>query len=200
VQITNCGRGIHKREVKGIDRFKSALPNNWYAFTNLDLALGMGSAREIDLIIVSERRIFIIDIKDLHGRIESADGRWLLNDKDFDASPVAKINDNARNIFILLKQAMAKRPESKSLAVPKIEGLVVLTGKADRSGIAETELAKVLNADEFLASVANDKTERSAYGNVHPQFLATPLTEPVWKDRLTRFFNAGPNSLCVPKT
>ena len=108
MQITNCGRGIHKREVKEIDRFPLGPSNNWYAFTNLDLALGAGRAREIDLVVVGERRIFVIDIKDWHGRIESADGRWLLNGQDRDASPVAKINDIARNIYILLKDALAK--------------------------------------------------------------------------------------------
>jgi hypothetical protein len=119
VQITNCGRGIHKREVKGIDRFRSSLPKNWYAFTNLDLALGTGSAREIDVVIVGDRRLFVVDIKDLHGRIESADGRWTVGGKDFGPSPVAKVNDVARNIYILLKSAMAKRPETRTLAVPK---------------------------------------------------------------------------------
>jgi Nuclease-related domain len=72
VQITNCGRGIHKREVKGIDRFRSSLPNSWYALTNLDLALVMGSAREIDVAIIGERRIFVVDIKDLYGALSQA--------------------------------------------------------------------------------------------------------------------------------
>jgi hypothetical protein len=53
-------------------------------------------------------------------------------------------SDITCNIYILLKAAMARRSESKTLAVPKIEGLVVLTGKADRSRIVETEAAKVL--------------------------------------------------------
>jgi Nuclease-related domain len=61
MQITNCGRGVHQREIKGVDLLRKALPSQWYAFTNLDIALGPGKAREIDLIIVSDRRIFLID-------------------------------------------------------------------------------------------------------------------------------------------
>jgi hypothetical protein len=96
--------------VKGIDRFRSSLPNNWYAFTNLDLSLGASRAREIDLVIVSDYRIFIIDIKDWHGRIESRDGKWFLNGEERDSSPVAKVTEIARNVYILLRSAMAKRP------------------------------------------------------------------------------------------
>lgn len=198
LQITNCGRGIHKREVKGVDRFRTALPTRWYGFTNLDLALGISRAREVDIVVVTDRRIFVIDFKHWNGRIESVDGRWELDGEDMDASPVAKINGIARDISILLQQMLQKRPETMKLAAPKVEGLVVLSGRADRSGIAPTESAKVLLLDEFIASVANDKVERNTYGPVFEQFLAEPLTEAAWKDRLSRFFNAGPNSPFKP--
>ena len=46
MQITNCGRGVHKREVRGVDRLRT-LPNDWYSFTNLDLATGIGSLAKL---------------------------------------------------------------------------------------------------------------------------------------------------------
>jgi hypothetical protein len=58
MQITNRGRGVHKREVKGIERLQKDLPSQWYAFTNLDLILGPGKTREVDVIVVSDLRIF----------------------------------------------------------------------------------------------------------------------------------------------
>jgi hypothetical protein len=198
VQITNCGRGAHKRELKGVDRFRSDLPASWYAFTNLDLALGVNRAREVDIVIVGERRIFVVDLKDWHGKITSVDGRWELNGQDRDPSPVGKINGVARDIYLLLKEMMAKRPETKNLPVPSVVGLVVLSGKADRSGIAATELPKVLTLDEFLKSVATNKVERDHYGDVAPQFLSQPLTDNSWKHRLSQFFNAGPSSPFKP--
>ncbi|QDY99442.1 NERD domain-containing protein [Nitratireductor mangrovi] len=76
MQVTNCGRGVHTREVKGLERLKKELPPSWYAFTNLDLTLGLGKSREIDVIIVSDHRIFFVDIKDWNGKIENRDGRW----------------------------------------------------------------------------------------------------------------------------
>ncbi len=198
MKITNAGRGIHTREIKGIDRLKNDLPGNWYGFTNLDLVLGAGKAREIDLIIVAERRIYLVDIKDWYGQITSVDGRWHLNGVDRDGSPVAKITDIARGMAPLLSQELKKRPETRNLPYPRIEGLVVLTGKADRSGIAETERAKVFTIDEFVKAVKDNKLERQTFGNVAEEFLNRPLTDPFWKERLNRFFNAGPSSPFKP--
>jgi hypothetical protein len=53
LKIINCGNGLHKREVKGIEALAS-LPSNWFAYTNLDLATAPGSSREIDAIIVAQ--------------------------------------------------------------------------------------------------------------------------------------------------
>lgn len=198
MKITNAGRGIHIREIKGIDRFRNDLPSGWYGFTNLDLVLDAGRAREIDVIIVSDRRIYLVDIKDWYGRISSVDGRWHLDDVDKDASPVAKITDIARRLATLLNRHLKRQPETRDLPLPRIEGLVVLTGKADRSGIAETERAKVLTADEFIAAVKDAKREREIFGNVAGEFLSRPLTDSFWKEKLTGFFNAGPSSPFKP--
>src|SRR5689334_4703956 len=97
MQITNCGRGVHKREVKGAERLKH-LPPQWYAFTNLDLATGVGRSREIDAIIVADDRIFLVDLKDWSGAIESAGGRWKHNGRDAGASPVHKVHQSAKDI------------------------------------------------------------------------------------------------------
>ena len=198
MKITNAGRGVHKREIKGIDRFKADLPADWYAFTNLDLVLGVGRTREIDVVLVSDRRIFLIDLKDWYGKISSVDGRWHLNGVDRDSSPVAKITGITRDILPLLNAEFRKRPETKDLPLPRVEGLVVLTGKADRTDIAVTEKAKVLTIGEFLAIVKDGVRERATFGNVPSEYLSTPLTHISWKDRLHRFFNAGPNSPFQP--
>lgn len=198
MKITNAGRGVHKREIKGIDRFRTDLPPAWYAFTNLDLVLGVGRAREIDIVIVSDRRIFLIDIKDWYGKISSVDGRWHLNGVDRDPSPVAKIAGITRDILPLLSSEFKKRPETKDLPLPRIEGLVVLTGQASRSDIAETEKAKVLTTDEFLRIVKDNRRERDAFGNIPGEYISNPLTDVFWKERLHRFFNAGPSSPFQP--
>lgn len=200
MRITNAGRGIHAREIKGIDRFKTDLPSGWHGFTNLDLVLGLGKSREVDLIIIADLRIYLVDLKDWYGKITSADGRWQLGGADRGPSPVAKITDIARSVHVLLGQELKKRPETRQLSVPRVDGLVVLTGKSDPSGVAATERAKVLHANEFIKIVKDPKLSWDSFGNVPPDFLSRPLTDPFWHSRLAAFFNAGPNSPFKPGT
>ncbi|MDG4901402.1 MULTISPECIES: AAA domain-containing protein [unclassified Mesorhizobium] len=187
MKISNYGRGVHIREVKGIDRFRE-LPNEWFGYTNLDLVIGLGRPREIDLIIVSKRRIYLIDIKDWSGRIETVDNNWTQNGIDRGQSPVRKISGIARELSIQLKNTLAARRETKSLSVPTVTGLVVLTGNADRSGIAPTEVANVLTINEFMNKVSTDRAEQDAFGYVAKEFFERPLTGTFWKEKLGQFF------------
>ena len=189
MQIINCGRGVHAREAKGIGRLKS-LPNGWYAFTNLDLATGIGRSREIDVIMVSEDRIFLIDLKDWHGKIESREGNWFHNGRDTGPSPVGKIHGNVKDVLRLLTNQLRSRPESKTSQIPKLIGVVVITGKADLAGIAATERNSVFAIEDFIGGLSTDKVRRQTFGNIPPQFLSDPLTSSEWKDRLSKFFNA----------
>jgi transposase InsO family protein len=52
--ITLCGKGIHRREIAGVAKLKGALPPKWYGFSNLEIAVGPGRGREIDVVIVAE--------------------------------------------------------------------------------------------------------------------------------------------------
>lgn len=184
MQITNCGQGVHRREVVGIERLRR-LPNDWYCFTNLDLALGPGRSREIDVILVAPDRIFLIDLKDWHGRIESSNGAWLHNGVDKGASPVGKIHQNAKEVARLLVDHL-KRHAKKALP-PRVVGLVVVTGSADLSGIAATEQGSVFPADAFIDTVSNTGKRIATFGAVA---MNTPLTDVDWKDQLSKFFNA----------
>ena len=186
MQITNCGRGVHKREVIGIEKLRG-LPAHWYAFTNLDLATGIGRSREIDLVIVGDDRIFLVDLKDWAGRIESQNGAWLHNGKDTGDSPVGKIHQNAKDLGYLLTEHVKKYAKGPT---PRVIGMVVITQRCDLSGIAQTEIGSVMSAEDFIASVSTPAVRVAKFGGVRPVFVETPLTEVKWKDQLSKFFNA----------
>ncbi|WP_404980721.1 MULTISPECIES: NERD domain-containing protein [Caballeronia] len=58
------------------------LPDHWHAFTNLDLALPGRGMREIDLVIVTEDRLLLVDLKDWLGPISSRHGNWFNGERD----------------------------------------------------------------------------------------------------------------------
>ncbi|PCD00947.1 NERD domain-containing protein [Halopseudomonas pelagia] len=192
MRIVNHGRGIHAREVPGIDYFKSNLPEDWVAHTNLDLSLPHGGPREIDVILFANDRIYLIDLKDGRGHYESSGGDWVHNGKPPVRSPVKKIIENARQVKILLGDYLAdlaRRTKHPRLPTPRVEGVVVLTGSSDLSGIAPTEIGQVFTMKKFVATITDTRKRLSHFPPVNPDFLSRPVNSAEWKPRLEKFFN-----------
>jgi hypothetical protein len=177
LRINNCGRGIHRNEVKGVETLRDALPADWFAFTNLDLVIDAGTAREVDMIIISPRYVFIVDLKNWSGKVSGSDGHWSVDGKDMGSSPVAKICEIERNLYILLKEELSKHQLTKALPVPKIIGLTVFIQQVDKSGIPAAERGKALWLDEFVDSLRDDQKSRDKFGNVAKEFLNRSLTD-----------------------
>lgn len=187
LKVINCGKGLHEREVKGIEALAS-LPAHWFAYTNLDLATAPGSSREIDVIIVADDRILVIDLKDWYGPIESREGNWFNAGKDHGPSPVAKISANARQVFIQLEAHLKRHAKGTRPIVPKVQGLVVLTKATDLSGIAETERQAVMPVAAFTSALKSVPKRIEVFGKAPP---AGVLTSAEWKDQLSKFFNVS---------
>ena len=60
MRIHISGKGIHRREVPGIEKLRT-LPSDWYAFTNLELIEAGAMPRQIDVVIVLDDRAMLID-------------------------------------------------------------------------------------------------------------------------------------------
>ncbi len=193
MKITNSGRGIHQREIPGLEKLKD-LPDHWHAFTNLDLALPGKGVREIDLVMILEDRLLLVDLKDWFGPIASKDGNWVNGKRDCGRSPVHKISENVRELMPLLRKFVAdqeKREQGpiQKLAMPWIEGVVVLTGTADRSGISPSEVSRVFSIDPFMKMLRN-RSERDAQLSSSPS-RHTDFTTSEWISRFRRFFNTS---------
>jgi serine/threonine protein kinase len=187
LKILNCGTGIHAREITGVSLL-AGLPDHWFAYTNLDLATATATSREIDIIIVAEDRILVVDVKDWKGPIESRDGRWYNNGHDNGPSPVKKIAQNAREIYVQLDAHLKKHLRGKPYKVPKVQGLVVLTKTSELSGIAESEKKGVMPVAPFIAALKSVPKRIATFGAAPPDVA---LTDPGWKDQLSKFFNVS---------
>lgn len=195
MRIVNKGRGVHQRELIGIERLKSDLPDNWVAFTNLELALPGGRGREIDVVMVIEDRILVVDLKDWRGPIVSEDGNWKQGNVS-ERSPVEKILRNKRDLSIRLQQFLQDEEKRKnrnpaSADIPTVHGFVVLTSCKDRSGIAASEQECVYSIDPFVKMLRNKVSRIEALGGVPPVFHTPGLTSESWMASLSKFFNVN---------
>jgi len=190
MKIFNNGRGIHVREVPGLDKLK-ALPDSWQAFTNLDLSLPGKGTREIDVVLVTEDRLLLVDLKDWKGPISSRDGNWFNGNRNNGRSPVGKIAEIVRELHPILKKSLSEQAKKEglidSLPTPMIQSAVVLTNSKDRTQIADTESAFVFHIDDFVKVVRNKDERIKAFGPVYFE----DFTSEAWIQRLRRFFNVG---------
>jgi serine/threonine protein kinase len=190
MKIVNNGRGIHVREVSGLDKLRS-LPDSWHAFTNLDLSLPGKGIREIDVVLVIEDRILLVDLKDWKGPISSRAGDWFNGNRNNGRSPVGKIAEIAREVYPILRKSLTEQAKreglSESLPTPMIQSAVVLTNTKDRSQIADTELPSVYSIDDFIRVIRNKEDRLSAFGPVYFE----DFTSDTWMHRFRRFFNVG---------
>lgn len=193
MKIINCGKGIHRREVPGVDKL-AQLPDAWFAFTNLDLALPGKGMREIDVIMVIDDRMILVDLKDWIGPITSQDGNWFNKKKDCGSSPVKKIADNARDLLHLLKRFLVEQSQkepglTRPLRAPMLCSAVVLTATSDRSGIALSERDFVFDIDAFIRVLRSPTDRTACLGESFDKHGGLATEE--WLRRFRRFFNTS---------
>lgn len=187
--IYPCGAGLHHREVKSKNELDAKLPDTWYGYSNLDLVLGRGITREVDLVLVADHYIFVADVKDWYGKIVSENGNWIQNGKDRGGSPVKKVTEIKRRIFEKLQGHMKSHKETRNLPVPLVHGIVLMAGDADWSTISDLEKDSVFDLQRFIKLANGKKKLREHFGNVAPDHLHSTFAGAPYKGILTRFFN-----------
>jgi tRNA A-37 threonylcarbamoyl transferase component Bud32 len=197
MKISISGKGIHRREVPGIEKMRT-LPSHWYAFTNLELVDAGAMPKQIDVILVLEDRILIVDLKDWSGKITSDGDRWFQNDRAVDTSPVRKILENARIMAGLLGRFLTKAAAGRGRKfnrweIPLIEGCVVVTGRGDIRSLPDMEKPRVFHIDDFCRFMQDPRERASRLATPTWIDKAEPYTNPAsrWRGDLARFFGTS---------
>ena len=115
------GHPVHDAEARGIQSLVRALPDNYWVFSNLELASDRrGQTYEHDAIVVAPHAVFTVELKSWGGRIVGNRDRWTLADGAVVQSPIPLILAKAR---VLKGRLQTRRRELGSVWV---QGLVVL--------------------------------------------------------------------------
>ena len=74
-EVIPFGEPENKSERMAIDYLRAHLPSSYKLFTNLEIKQGE-EIFEIDLILLTLHCVYVIDVKNWHGRIEIIDPKW----------------------------------------------------------------------------------------------------------------------------
>ncbi|MEV7871569.1 BREX system serine/threonine kinase PglW [Streptomyces sp. NPDC088124] len=66
-------------ERRGLEAIRQKLSDNdpWRAWSNFTFTANTGHVREVDLLVVAPGGVYLIELKDWHGSVESRNGTWL---------------------------------------------------------------------------------------------------------------------------
>ncbi|MEW1721839.1 BREX system serine/threonine kinase PglW [Streptomyces sp. NPDC093109] len=68
-----------QHERRGLEAIREKLSDNdpWRAWSNFTFTANTGHVREVDLLVVAPGGVYLIELKDWHGSVESRNGTWL---------------------------------------------------------------------------------------------------------------------------
>ncbi|KQT13448.1 hypothetical protein ASG40_19800 [Methylobacterium sp. Leaf399] len=177
--------GPLQTEIPAIREIELAFPSHWMGFANVIVRHPIKARieREIDLILVTDDRVLMVDLKHWKGRLELVDGYWHQDGERRDRSPVEKIRDNT----ILLRQVFDA--QSFKLGCPYVDGLVVLTHPQCNTSLLDSDSRAVLRLEQFLR--LKDPKFYASYFTNSTRNSNNPLTAPKNKEHVLRFFTPG---------
>lgn len=107
-----------------------------------------GQEWEVDLILLAPQCVWLLDVKNLHGRIEASRAQWSLDGRGRTPSPLQKLEMHARELKTMLKEA------DPALSSVFIRPGVLLTAPdvlfVDHTGWERKHVRKLADSIEFL--------------------------------------------------
>ncbi|MDH6114361.1 serine/threonine protein kinase [Kitasatospora sp. MAP12-15] len=97
-------------ERRGLEAVRERLPNAdpWRAWSNFTFTANTGHVREVDLLVVAPGGVYLIELKDWHGSVESRNGTWLQTQPNgrqvSHGNPLHLANKKAKELAGLLSQ------------------------------------------------------------------------------------------------
>ena len=172
-------------EIPAIRDIEAAFPSQWMGFANVVVRHPTRARyeREIDLILVTDDRVVMVDLKHWRGRLELVDGYWHQDGERKDKSPVEKMRENT----ILLRNVFTA--ESFKLGTPRVDGLVVLTHPNCDTSLLGQDAPAVMRLEEFLR--LKDPKRYSTHFSNATNHTRNPLTDGKNKEHVLRFFTPG---------
>ncbi|GLZ16184.1 protein kinase [Actinomadura sp. NBRC 104425] len=100
-----------EHERRGLEAIRERLPDAdpWRAWSNFTFTANTGHVREVDLLVITPGGVFMIDLKDWHGRLTTENGTWVQTTptgrRILHGNPLHLVTQKARELAGLLAQS-----------------------------------------------------------------------------------------------
>lgn len=136
--------GVLDVEQAAFKEIEKRLPQNWVGYAGFQLVVPGSNPLDIDLLLLTDNRILIVELKNWYGDIQSSNGQWIHNGK-VHRSPVDVTTDKVRKLAASLKSALS------GSQVPHVEPLVVLCNPKVTPSLEDREKQYVMTLAEFCS-------------------------------------------------
>ena len=165
--------GVLEVEQGAMREIERRLPSNWIGYAAFQLVQrGSFTPLDLDLVVLTNNRILIVELKNWSGDIQYSNGQWFHKGVGH-KSPVQRNNNKAR---VLREVLRAKHPK---LISPVIESLVVLCHPQCRmQNFPEEERKFVLTLNEFCEIASKPARYKERFPE-KPTGMAYPSANPL---------------------
>ncbi|WP_207000849.1 AAA domain-containing protein [Trinickia mobilis] len=160
--------GVLPVEQAAFREIERRLPETWAGFAAFQLAVHNGNPLDIDLLVLTNNRILVVELKNWKGEITSANGQWLVDGKLRGRSPIDVSVDKARKLPGFLK---SKLPSD---AVPYAEAMVVLCHPNGVLNLPDDERKYAMTLHEFVDVMSDSKLYEARYSTIRPDKRIAP--------------------------
>lgn len=123
-EVIPFGEPENESERIAIQYLRSHLPNSYKIFTNLEIKQGV-EIFEIDFILLTPHCVYVVDVKNWHGRIEIYDPNWYPDNYQPYLSPLKKLRKHAKVLSSMICDT--NRAMQQDLSRVHIQATVLMT-------------------------------------------------------------------------
>ena len=129
--------GIMPREIKGVEGLSKAVHSDWLMYVAMNCFPRNQPSMEIDVVLVTNNRILLLEIKDWNGKLTNRGGYWYIGRQRRQRTPVLIGEEKAKKLASLI------RAENPLAGAYTVESHVFLTGTATPDGLPPNEKQRV---------------------------------------------------------
>ncbi|MFJ9449125.1 AAA domain-containing protein [Herbaspirillum sp. NPDC101397] len=158
-------RGVLEVEHAALRELEAKLPKSWGAYAAFRL-LTRGSKQplDIDLLLLTNSRILVVELKNWYGDIEYSSGQWFRRG-DAVPSPVDTTDNKVRALKTFIRE------KNTQIKVPFIESVVVLCHpKCRLVKFPDEQRRFVMTLPEFIHAASDDNRYKKRFPDIPPSF------------------------------